>query len=80
VREALRAAQQAVFPWDVENVARSRATWPDRGGRILKLPPDEQARMMERFAAIGTTMVAADPGVRAEYDRSMAVLEGERGG
>lgn len=80
IRAAGRAAEQAVFPWGVANVARSNATWLERGGRILTLPADERARMMEQFASIGSAAVDADPAVKAEYARLLAVLDAKRRG
>ena len=66
IREAGRAAETAVFPWGVENVARSEKVWTDNGGQIIELPAAEQEAMMTQFRTIGAEIVGADPAVKGE--------------
>lgn len=84
VREAIRAAGRAaeaeVFAWGVANVERANSVWLENQGQILRLPDDEQARMMTEFEAIGTAIVSEDPAVKAEYERLLDVLRAVRGG
>jgi len=75
IREAGRAAETAVFPWGVENVARSEKVWTDNGGEIIELPAAEQQAMMTQFRDIGAQIVGADPAVKAEYDILFKVVE-----
>ncbi len=75
IREAGRAAETAVFPWGVENVARSEKVWTDNGGEIIELPAAEQQAMMTQFRDIGARIVGADPAVKAEYDILLKVVE-----
>ncbi len=79
IREAGRAAETAVFPWGVENVARSEKVWTDNGGQIIELPPAEQQAMMTQFRTIGAEIVGADPAVKAEYDILYKVVEEKAG-
>jgi len=79
IREAGRAAELAVFPWGVENVARSEATWKENGGEIILLPADEQAKMMTEFRQIGEAIVTAEPAVKPEYEKLFAIVEAKSG-
>ncbi|MFC3226785.1 TRAP transporter substrate-binding protein [Marinibaculum pumilum] len=74
--DAGRAADQAAFPWGVENVARSYAAWRDHGGLVHELPPGQQARLENEFAALAAELVAANPAVQQEYERLKALVEG----
>jgi TRAP-type C4-dicarboxylate transport system substrate-binding protein len=78
ILEAGRAAEAAVFDWGVENVARTYAIWEENGGVINTLSPEEQARMEAEFAALADSLLEAEPAVRAEYDRLLALVEAHR--
>ena len=68
IREAGRAAEQAVLPWGIENVANANQLWLDNGGQILELPVEEQAEMHASFAAIAEEVLGEDGAVWAEYE------------
>jgi TRAP-type transport system periplasmic protein len=74
-----RAAEEAVFPWGVENVTRTYGLWSDNGGQINTLSSDEQSKMESEFAALAAELVAADPAVQAEYDRLKALVDAKGG-
>lgn len=76
--EAGRAAEQAVYPWGVENVERTYSIWEEHGGEINTLPPEQQAAMQADFAELAAKLVAEDPAVQTEYDRITSVLEANR--
>ncbi len=73
-----RAAEEAVYPWGVENVDRSYATWTENGGVITQLPPEEQAEMEEGFAALASELLEGQPEVKAEYERLHALVEASK--
>ncbi|MBW3098276.1 TRAP transporter substrate-binding protein [Pseudohoeflea coraliihabitans] len=73
--EAGRAAETEVFPWGVENVERTYKIWSDNGGTINQLSDEEQAKMEEDFAALATSLVDADPAVKAEYEKLKALVD-----
>lgn len=79
IREAGRAAEQAVLPWGIENVANANQLWLDNGGQILQLPPDQQAEMQASFAAIAEQVLGEDGAVWAEYEslRDLAAAKAE---
>jgi TRAP-type C4-dicarboxylate transport system substrate-binding protein len=66
IRAAGRSAEQQAFPWGVNNVQKTNELWLANKGEILKLPPQEQASMMQTFVSIGTNIVAQNPVVKAE--------------
>lgn len=75
IREAGRAAEETVFPWGVENVARTNAAWTENGGVIHQLPDDQRAEMLQEFQEIGTQVVNEDDAVAGEYKRLREVLD-----
>lgn len=68
IRQAGRAAEQAVLPWGIENVANANQLWLDNGGQILTLSDEEQAQMQASFAAIAEEVLGEDGAVWAEYE------------
>lgn len=83
VQEAIiaagRAAEQTVFPWGVQNVERANAAWTEAGGKINRLPDDQQAAMMQGFAELGSSLIADQPEVLEVHDRIAAILQARRG-
>lgn len=79
IREAGRAAEDQVFQWGVDNVAKANTIWTDNGGVIHQLPEDQLKAMQGKFEAIGSDIVNADPAVKAEYERLQAVIAAKRG-
>ena len=78
IRAAGREAEQQAFPWGVANVAKTNAAWLANKGEILKLPPQEQAAMMQDFAAIGTRLVEQNPAVKAEMVKLQGLVDAKR--
>jgi TRAP-type transport system periplasmic protein len=72
--EAGRAAEQSVFPWGVENVARTYKIWTDNGGVINTLSDADQQKMDSEFQALAAELVDADPAVKEEYERMKALV------
>ncbi len=72
--EAGRAAETAVFPWGVENVAKTYKIWTDNGGVINTLSEADQTKMDSEFQALAATLVDADPAVKEEYERLKALV------
>jgi TRAP-type C4-dicarboxylate transport system substrate-binding protein len=78
IRVAGRTAEQQAFPWGVNNVKRSNELWLANKGEILNLPAQEQTSMMQSFVALGTSIVAQNPAVKAEMDRLQALVDAKR--
>ncbi len=75
ILEAGREAELAVFDWGVGNVERTYGIWGDNGGQVNRLSDAEQAEMEADFATLAAELVAADPEVKAEYDRLKALVD-----
>lgn len=75
ILEAGRAAEKAVFQWGIDNVERTYGIWRDNGGIINTLSADDQAQMEASFAELAAELVAANPDVKAEYDRLKALVD-----
>lgn len=77
--EAGRAAETSVFPWGVENVQKTYQIWSENGGVVNKLSNEDQARMEAEFQELSSTLVDADPAVKAEYERLKALVDSKAG-
>lgn len=78
IREAGRAAEQAVLPWGIANVERANQAWLDNGGEILELSAEDKARMDATFKEISDRILGEDPKVAEEYERLLEVVEAKR--
>jgi TRAP-type C4-dicarboxylate transport system substrate-binding protein len=78
IRAAGRAAEQQAFPWGVNNVQKTNELWLANKGEILKLPPQEQASMMQSFVSLGTNIVAQNSVVKAEMEKLQALVDAKR--
>jgi TRAP-type C4-dicarboxylate transport system substrate-binding protein len=57
----------AVNPQAAEIIAKADKSWTDSGGEIIKLPPDEQAAMLETLASVGEDVSKTKPALSAAY-------------
>lgn len=73
--EAGRAAETEVFPWGVANVEKTYKVWTDNGGKVNELSPAEQQTMNADFAKLAADLLAAEPEVKAEYDRMRTLVD-----
>jgi hypothetical protein len=48
-------------------VGKMRKMWVERGGELIKLPPDEQAAMMKTLGAVGEDVSKSKPALNAAY-------------
>ena len=47
----------------------------DNGGKLVKLPAAEQAKMMVDLKALGTALLEQNPAVKAEYGELLKVVD-----
>lgn len=73
--DAGREAENEVFPWGVSNVEKTYKIWGDNGGKVNKLSSEDQTRMEADFAKLSADLLAAEPAVKAEYDRLRALVD-----
>jgi TRAP-type C4-dicarboxylate transport system substrate-binding protein len=59
-------------------VERANKGWVANGGRFLRLPAAEQAKMMGELKALGGKLLAQNPLIKAEYDELLKVVEKTR--
>jgi TRAP-type C4-dicarboxylate transport system substrate-binding protein len=64
-------------PWAektaVDEVAELRQVWLSRGGKIVHLPPEEQAELERRFKPIGAEVTKNNPVLKAFYEKIQKV-------
>ena len=82
VREAIveagRAAEDRVLQWGIDNVVRADKAWTDNGGEILPLSDADRVRMVATIEEVTDRLLSADPAIRAEYERLLAVAAARR--
>jgi TRAP-type C4-dicarboxylate transport system substrate-binding protein len=47
---------------------KARQAWTEKGGELINLPADEQAKMMHTLSSVGDDVSKAKPGVREAYE------------
>jgi TRAP-type transport system periplasmic protein len=56
-------------------IERANKDWQANGGQLLRLPANEQAKLMTELKALGSQLLSANPAVKAEYDQLLAVAD-----
>jgi TRAP-type C4-dicarboxylate transport system substrate-binding protein len=57
-----------LFAWTTNAIAAANQTWTQNGGELIRLPPEEQERMMRELQALGEQIMGQNAAVKAEYD------------
>lgn len=77
LRKTVIDTTRSLQPWAeqtaLDEVAELRKVWLSRGGKIVHLPPDEQAELERRLAPIGAEVTKGDPVLKAFYDKIQSV-------
>jgi TRAP-type transport system periplasmic protein len=55
--------------WQVERIASDTKAWTDKGGKIVKLSPDDQQEAVRRTSAAAQAVVAKSAPLKDLYDR-----------
>ena len=58
---------RAINPAALDLFNRARQAWTEKGGELIRLPADEQAKMMHTLSSVGDDVSKAKPGVREAY-------------
>jgi TRAP-type C4-dicarboxylate transport system substrate-binding protein len=61
------------FSFATALIDKANSDWRANGGQLLKLPGNEQAKLMAELKALGTQLLSANPAVKAEYDELLKV-------
>ncbi len=75
VEEAGAAVDKGSFQVAAGIIERANKGWVDNGGRLLKLPAAEQAKMMGDLRKLGSELLAQNPAVNAEYGELLKVVD-----
>ena len=67
-----RKLEPRIHQWQVKRIQDDRKAWTDRGGKIVKLSPAEQAEAEKRVAAAVQTVLAKNPQSKELYDKLKA--------
>ena len=79
VQAAMLAAGAKVdkeaFSFATALIAKANSDWRANGGQLLKLPVQEQAKLMAELKALGGQLLSTNPQIKAEYDELLRVAE-----
>lgn len=75
IDEAGAAVDKGSFQVATGIIDRANKGWVDNGGRLIRLPPGEQAKMMADLKALGSNLLSANPAVKAEYEELLKVAD-----
>ncbi|MGB7255132.1 MAG: TRAP transporter substrate-binding protein [Xanthobacteraceae bacterium] len=59
---------RAINPAALDLFNKARQAWTEKGGELISLPADEQAKMMHMLSSVGDDVSKAKPGVRDAYE------------
>jgi TRAP-type C4-dicarboxylate transport system substrate-binding protein len=59
---------RAINPAALDLFNKARQAWTEKGGELISLPADEQAKMMQTLSSVGDDVSKAKPGVREAYE------------
>ena len=59
---------RAINPAALDLFNKARQAWTEKGGELISLPADEQAKMMQTLSSVGDDVSKAKPGVRDAYE------------
>jgi TRAP-type C4-dicarboxylate transport system substrate-binding protein len=75
IDEAGAAVDKGSFQVATGIIDRANKGWVDNGGRLIRLPPGEQAKMMADLKALGSSLLSANPAVKTEYEELLKVAD-----
>jgi TRAP-type transport system periplasmic protein len=58
----------AINPAAIDLFNKARQAWVDKGGELISLPRDEQAKMVQMIAGVGEDVSKSKPGVHDAYE------------
>lgn len=75
IDEAGAAVDRGSFQMAAGIIARANKGWTDNGGRLVRLAPAEQAKMMVELKALGASLLSQNAAVKVEYDELVKVAD-----
>jgi TRAP-type C4-dicarboxylate transport system substrate-binding protein len=82
LQAAMLAAGERVdkeaFSFATALIEKANSDWRANGGQLLKLPANEQAKLMADLKALGTQLLSMNPQVKTEYDELLKVADKTR--
>jgi TRAP-type transport system periplasmic protein len=58
----------AIDPQAIAIYQAARKSWTDGGGELIKLPPDEQSKMMATLGSVGEDVSKSNPALHEAYE------------
>lgn len=75
IEEAGAAVDKGSFQVATGIIDRANKGWVANGGRLIRLPAPEQAKMMADLKALGSKILSGNPAVKADYEELLRVAD-----
>lgn len=75
VEKAGVQASKEIYQFSVDDINRGREKWKANGGTVVKLPADQEAKLMAELIPVGPRVTSANPGEKELYDILKAAVE-----
>lgn len=75
IDEAGAAVDKGSFQVAAGIIDRANKGWVANGGKLIQLPPAEQAKMMGELRTLGSNLLSQNPAVKAEYEELLKVVD-----
>jgi TRAP-type C4-dicarboxylate transport system substrate-binding protein len=76
VMEAGTKIEPDLEKWQAARIAADTKAWTDNGGKIVKLPPDDQQEAVRRTSAAAESVVAKSAPLKELYGKLKAITSG----
>ena len=75
VEKAGKQASEEIYQFSVDDINRGREKWKANGGTIVKLPPDQEAKLMSELVPVGPRVTSSNAGEKELYDILKAAVD-----
>jgi TRAP-type C4-dicarboxylate transport system substrate-binding protein len=75
IRDDAQKAALAINPWEAKFFEEQRKVWVDKGGELIRLPPEEHAAMMESLVGVGDDLSKSKPALHDAYEALVAAAQ-----
>lgn len=75
VEKAGQQASKEIYQFSVDDINRGREKWKANGGTVVKLPADQEAKLMSKLVPVGARVTSSKPAEKELYGILKAAVE-----
>jgi TRAP-type C4-dicarboxylate transport system substrate-binding protein len=68
-------ASHEIVPWQAQDMASQKKAWILHGGKLIELPPADEAELMKRMSTIADDVAKRRPAIREMYEELKAAVK-----